>query len=139
MAKKKTRRELEHDLHIIRQSRVVEAIVTIVKNFLKYGTFMFVAWMGYLSVRCLAGQATFADVGLKVLGDIKVNAALGWVAGGGGIAYGLSQRKLRRQTIRRLQSRVSAYEKSLDEKRTSSKLGADGGTHPRDQLGVEKT
>ncbi len=134
---KKTKKELEFDLRILKRVKLTEAIVTIVRDVLKYGTFMFVAWMGYLSIKCFAGQTTFADVGLKVLGDIRVNAALGWVAGGGGIAYGLAQRKLRSKTIQRLESRVSTTEKKLDEKRTSSRLTKGGDTHPKDDFGVE--
>lgn len=134
MAKKqKSRQELEAELRILRHARRSEAIVTVVKDCLKYGTIAWVAWVFYQSIRCLAGNATYADIGIGFLGSVKINATLGWTAGVLGVVYGLAQRKICRKTIRRLAPRVSEFEKRLDEKRSSSRLNDDGSTHPRDQ------
>lgn len=137
MARKKTRQELELDLRLTQQSKRLEALVTIGKEIIRCGTIIAVAWLLYLSVRTLAGQTTMADIGIRILGDIKINAVLGWVTGGGGISYGIAQKKLRSRTIQRMASRVSYLEKELDKKRTSSRLTTYGDTNPKDVFGVE--
>lgn len=131
--KQKSRKQLEMELRILRESRRSEAVVTVIRDCLKYGTVVSVVWLLYLSIRCLAGNTTYADIGIDFLGSLSINVTLGWTAGVAGIIYGLKQRKNCRQTIQRLAPRVSEFEKRWDEKRSSSRLNTDGSTHPRDQ------
>lgn len=76
----------------------------------------------YLPVRDGGGGETTINVALKLLGDFKANEWLAYIFGGGGILYGMSQRKLRKDTVERLQERNARLESILDPNRTSSEL-----------------
>jgi hypothetical protein len=39
----------------------------------------------YLSTKSLAGHYTFADIGIKVIGDFKISEALSYLFGAGGM------------------------------------------------------
>jgi hypothetical protein len=43
----------------------------------------------YLSTKSLAGHYTFADIGIKVMGDFKISEAFSYLFGAGGVGYGL--------------------------------------------------
>jgi hypothetical protein len=87
----------------------------------------------YLSTRSLAGHYTFADIGIKVIGDFKVSEALSYLFGAGGVGYGLRERALRRKTTDRFAERVAALETKIDPNRTSSHLTRRGTTNPEDR------
>jgi hypothetical protein len=97
-------------------------------------TLVLIAGFIYLSIKSLAGQHTFADIGLKVLGDVKISEAIAYVLAGGGITFGLNERKLRRTTVERLTERTIQLEKELDSRRSSSGLTTKGTTRSEDQL-----
>jgi len=88
----------------------------------------------YLSTKSLAGHYTFADIGIKVIGDFKISEAVSYLLGAGGMGYGLRERRLRRQTTERLTQRTIALEKLVDPSRTSSHLTARGTTNPEDRI-----
>lgn len=75
-----------------------------------------------------------ADIGVRFLGNFAVNTALAWVLAGGGIAYGIGQRRLRRNTVERMSQRTAELEERIDRKRTSSRLTKRGETNPGDRL-----
>ena len=87
----------------------------------------------YLSTKSLAGHYTFADIGIRVIGDFKISEALSYLFGAGGVGYGLRERKLRRQTTERLANRNSTLERMIDPGRTSSHLTGRGTTNPEDE------
>lgn len=93
-----------------------------------------IAGFFYLTVKSLAGTYTFADIGIKVIGDFKVSEALSYLFGVGGVGYGLRERKLRRQTTERLTERNVTLEKLIDPTRTSSHLTTRGTTNPEDRI-----
>lgn len=83
-------------------------------------------------VDSLSGLSTAADIQLSFLVDISVYIA--WLAGAGGVGYGLHQRKLRRDTVERLQARITELESEVDPGRTSSGLTGRGDTNPEDKI-----
>jgi hypothetical protein len=88
----------------------------------------------YLSTKSLAGQHTFADIGIKVMGDFKISEGFSYLFGAGGLGYGMRERRLRRETVERLADRNSALEKIVDHSRTSSHLTGRGTTNPEDRI-----
>jgi hypothetical protein len=132
MAKQKTAAELRAENRILRQLRTSEGFVSVFNTLIKWGGLLGISYFAYLSIDALAGQTTAADIGIKFLADVKVSEAVAWIFGGSGIAYGLRQRKLRRDTVERVQRRVEGLEKEIDPKRSSSELTRRGETPPED-------
>jgi len=128
MAKRKTVARLEEDLRVLRQSRVVDAVTAISNRFIAWTGMVVIAYFAYKSIEVLAGRNTTADIGLKLLGDIKISEAVAWIFGVGGIGYGVSQRKLRRDSIARLAPRAKELEEARDPHRSSSGLTTRGTT-----------
>jgi hypothetical protein len=94
---------------------------------------VFVAFFMMRMIQSLSGQTTFADIGIKVLGNISISATLAWGVGGTGIIYGWRQRSLRKTTISRLQGRIQYLEQLRDPSRSSSFLTPRGDTNPQDK------
>jgi hypothetical protein len=132
MAKQKSAAELRAENRMLRQLRSSESFVSVLNNLIKWAGLFGISFCAYLSIDALAGQTTAADIGIKFLADVKVSEALAWLLGGSGIAYGWRQRKLRRDTVERIQPRVQQLEKQIDEGRSSSKLTRRGDTPPED-------
>ena len=130
---KKTRAELEAELRLLRRHRSAEAATSVVNNLTRWGGLTAIAYFAYRAIDSLAGEATTADIGLGFLTSIKVSTATSWATGLCGVAYGLLQRALRKNTIERLQSRITELESKVDPKRSSSKLTARGDTRPEDE------
>lgn len=93
----------------------------------------FMAWCGRLIAADLAGQITSANIALNVLGSLEVSVTLAWLAGGGGVAYGVSQNRLRKRTVKRLSSRLQELETHVDPRRSTSALSSNGDTNPEDE------
>ncbi|HFD32861.1 MAG TPA: hypothetical protein ENJ28_09180 [Gammaproteobacteria bacterium] len=134
MARKKSKAQLEAELRLLRKSRFTEGTVQVLLSLIRWGAIILVARYGYLSIEVLSGKNTLADIGINFLSNIKISVAFSWFVGVGGAVYGLSQRKLRRDTVERLQGRIQMLEKELDPARTSSRLTKRGDTRPEDKL-----
>jgi hypothetical protein len=132
MAKPKTAAELRAENRLLKQYRGSENIVSVINNLIRWGGAVAIAYFAFRSILALAGQHTAADIGIKFLADVRVSEALAWIFGGSGIAYGWRQRKMRRDTVERIQGRVEAYEKVIDPRRSSSSLTKRGETRPED-------
>jgi hypothetical protein len=133
MANKKTKAQLETENKLLRRSRTSESVTSVLNNLIRWGGAIAIARYGYLSIASLAGESTMADIGVNVLADFRISQALAWVLAGGTTMYGLSQKKLRRDTVERLQSRIQAYELEQDPGRTTSRLTPRGETRPEDK------
>lgn len=83
-------------------------------------------------VDSLAGKVTIADIGLRIIMNIRLY--LSWAFGAGGIIWGYRERKLHHDGIAAQQERILALEKRIDPKRTSSRLTERGTTNPEDIL-----
>jgi len=126
---KKSKQQLDYEL----RARLVDRGSAVIETGFKYGALVVIFYFAYASVASLAGQSTFADIGLRVIGDVRISETVAWLFGGGSIVYALRQRKLRRDTIERLAPRVRKYEEMLDPERTSTGLPSRGTTRPEDR------
>lgn len=128
---KKTKAELEVENRFLRNARFSYGLTAFFGTAVRWGCALAIVRYGYLSIEALAGQQTMANVGINVLGEMKVNQALAWVLAVCGGGYGAQQRKLRKDTVERLSERCRSLESKLDPKRTSSELSPRG-DHPED-------
>lgn len=126
-------RQLELKYHL--RSKLIDAVAGTLQVAIRYGVFLLVAYFIYLSVNRLAGRYTVADIGLRLLANLRISETLGWSTGLGGILYGWRQRKLRRDKTEYLQNRIKELESMLDPKRSSSRLTPRGTTNPEDKEG----
>jgi hypothetical protein len=113
--------------------RRIDGIVSTVQYAIMWFSLVGISAFFYLSTKSLAGHYTFADIGIKVMGDFKISEALSYLFGAGGVGYGFRERKLRRQTTERLAHRNSTLEQLVDPNRTSSHLTTRGTTNPEDR------
>jgi hypothetical protein len=111
----------------------IDAVISVIGLALKFAAIVMCFRYGYLSVVALAGKSTFADVGFRILGNLKVSEGISYIFGAGGILYGAGQRRLRRRNIERIVPLKNKLEKILDRKRTSSSLTSKGTTRPEDE------
>ena len=102
--------------------------VVIITQGMKYGCLGFLGWCGYLSIASLAGKHTIADIVISFLGNITVSKGVAYIFGAGGTAYGVYQRKLRRDFIERHSARDRELELQHDPSRSSSHLTPRGET-----------
>jgi hypothetical protein len=101
---------------------------------LKWGSLAFIAYIGRDTIASLAGQYTFADIGISFLGKLSITQSIQYGLIGSLSFWGVQERRLRRSTIARLAPRIEELEKLIDSKRTSSKLTLVGTTRPEDKL-----
>lgn len=107
--------------------------VPVVQNLIRWSGVVGAVFFGYRAVEALAGEATDASFAVHLLASEYAGHVLVALFGGGGIAYGWRQRKLRRDVVERLSTRIEAYETRLDGERGSSGLTRRGETHPGDE------
>lgn len=134
MAKQKSEVEVEAEKRLSAQGHLALAITNTINTFFRYGALCFMTWCGYLSISALAGHHTFADIGIRLLGNVSVNNGIAYLFGGGGIAYGVAQHRLKGSTVKALQGRIHHLETSIDPQRSSSQLTTQGETNPEDIL-----
>ena len=87
----------------------------------------------YRSVSSLAGQYTFAQIGIRFLGDFRISEGLAYLFGAGGIFYGIQRHRLQQDIVERTAKRIADLEKLLDQQRSSSRLTPRGTTRPGDK------
>lgn len=128
----RTREQLIAEVDRLRQGYIGQEIGSTIRTAVMAGCVGFVAWCGKEVVASLAGMDTNAHIVVNVLSRLEVAAALSLGVGAAGVMYGLAQRKLRRDTVQRLQSRIQVFERRADPARSSSLLMPDGTTNPED-------
>ncbi len=134
MGSNKSKAELLAENRFLRKDRNASNITTVLIYLIKYGALVAIFYFGYLSVLALAGKYTFADIGISLLGDVNISVTLAWIFGVGGVFYGMRQRKVRKDTVERLQGRIQSLETQIDHKRTTSQLTPRGDTREEDKL-----
>lgn len=127
----KSKRELELDYRY--KHHRLDIIGNVVQTFIRVGGWVSVFYFVYEMVFKLAGKFTFADIGIRFLGDIRMSEALAYALATGAGGWALLERKLKGDTIERLSGQVEALEKRLDPGRTSSRLTPRGTTRPEDE------
>ena len=113
-----------------------ESIASVLNTLIRWTGLVLIAFFAYRSIDVLAGETTGADIGISVglLASVPVSQAVAWILGAGGMAFGLLERRLRKNTIERLQSRIKSLETQADPGRTSSLLTPRGETRQEDKL-----
>lgn len=130
----KTKEQLAAELHIVKNSRTTDAIVSVVQAIIKYGALVWIAHEAYLSIVILSGKHTFASIGITFLAKVPISVGVAWVLAVFAAGYGLRQNKLRKDTVERLHARIKSLETEIDPGRSSSKLTNRGETRPEDKV-----
>ena len=129
---KKSYEQLEAELHVIKTTKVVEGIVAILLTSIRCGTVVLIAKYGYLSLSSLAGHQTMSNIVFNVFSNVGFSQGLSYVMCAGGVGYGITQRSLRKRTIKRASPRAKQLESIIDPSRSSSELTETGDTRPED-------
>lgn len=132
MTKKTSKADLEAELRVLKRGRSTDGIVLVCLNLIRWGALWGISYNAYLSIESLSGKYTLADIGVNFLSQMDVSITLAWGAGLMAVVYGLKQRKLRKDTIERMQLRVHQLETKIDPNRSSSNLTSRGDTRPED-------
>jgi p-aminobenzoyl-glutamate transporter AbgT len=131
----KRTRKADYDYFLGFKTR--EIIGSAFNNVCKYGALVAVFYFIRLMVGDLAGKETLASVALGFLADVKTSKGVAMlimaIFGISGSAYGIRQRKLRRDDIQLRSGQISELERSFDRKRSSSGLTPRGTTRKEDQ------
>ena len=133
MAKPKTAAELKAEIEFLKKGQFAVGVVSVINTFIKYGSFTLVVRYLYLAVATLAGKETVSNIVLSLVTNLSMNQWMAYAMAGSGVAYGYSQRRLRMNTVERLQSRNEQLELAVDPNRTSSLLRSNGETRPEDK------
>lgn len=133
MAKsKKTNAELQAELKLLKSQRRADTFATAINKLITWGGIVLCFRYAYFMIASLAGKTTFADVAVNVLGKIGISTSLAWFLAASCGVYGFSQRRLRKNTVERLQGRIVEFEKAKDASRSSSNLTPRGDTRAED-------
>lgn len=138
---KKSREDLAAENRYLRKGKTAESIASVLNNGIRWIGITATTYFVFKSIKVLAGKETYADINVSaILATPKalnllpwILPALGFVVGICGIVYGVNQKKLRQDTVERLQGRIKDLEKTLDPKRTSSGLTQRGQTRLEDK------
>lgn len=112
--------------------RRYDIVDTFVRLAIPWGCLLLMVYWATGSLNALAGKETFADIGIRVLGDFRVSEGVAYLFGGLGVGYGILQKLLRQRNIERLAPRIKELEQHVHPQRTSSQLTARGTTRPED-------
>lgn len=124
--------ELEAKDRFGTHGRNISGAITVLKEGIKWGSIVLIAYFIYLSIASLAGQTTLASIGITFIGNLTVSETVAWILAASGTIYGLNERRVRKNTVARLQPRITSLEKRLDPDRSSSTLTLRGDTNPED-------
>ena len=113
--------------------RTIERAFTLSVHAIKWAGIVLVVYFISSMISDLAGKTTLADIVVQVLLAGNVRELVSYGIAGGGIAYGLRERRLRKSEIRHLGSQKELLERALDPNRSSSQLTETGETRPEDR------
>lgn len=136
MAKEKTKAQLLAENKELRRTKLRSSVTEIVIALIRYGAI--VACVYFLStsistaLTTLAGKTTSANILVNLLGNLNLSNSIATLFGGGGIAYGLMERRQRQNMIQRQHGRVKKMEQQIDPNRSSSNITEKGDTNPKD-------
>jgi len=136
MASKRVELEKTKLDYAVLRWRNLSAILLTLIRWCGAGWFMYCV---YLTVNCLAGKQTSADiavaggVNLKFIASRYFSQIVFAFFGGGGILYGNRQKKLYKKATEKLR-RLEKYEQKIDPNRSSSGLDDGSTPNPEDSL-----
>lgn len=114
---------------------IADRTFTLLGLIVRFAGFVAIAYFLMKSIQALAGQQTNASFVVQLLGSIQADRWAAYIVGVMGAAFGLNERRLRRNSIDRLTKHSAELENRLDGKRTSSKLTTRGTTPKEDKEG----
>ena len=123
----------EYDFRLKKIAKLCDTFCAIGSAALKWGAFAFIAYCLWQAAVALSGENTSANIVIKGVLDMKVSQYAAYLFGGGGIIYGIRERRLRRKTTERLSDRTKSLEQRIDPNRTSSGLQSSGDTRMEDK------
>ena len=132
--KKKTAAELAAENKLLRTGNLATGVNNVLLNLIRWGGVVLIFRYIYLSIEALSGKTTMAAIGVNFLGNLTVSQSLAYILGGGGLLYGLGERRLRKRLVKRIGGRTRQLEAAIDPRRTSSNLTERGETNPRDGI-----
>ena len=88
----------------------------------------------YLMTVQLAGKTSLAQIGLNIMGELRLPQVLAYGLGVGGLGYGLAERRLRHKKTQEMAEHNAKLEATIDRDRTSSGLTRRGTTRPEDRI-----
>ena len=127
-------KQLERELALRKYVHTSGLIAGTINNIARWTGLVAIAMFAYLCIRSLSGERTNAQIGISILGDVRISEVFAWLLAGSGMAYGRRQRSLRRRAIEHLHPRSKRYEESVDRGRSSSQLTPRGDTRPEDKI-----
>jgi hypothetical protein len=125
--------KMEFDFRLKKIALITETLSAICSGFCKWGGFAFIAYCLWQTAAALSGEETSANIVFRAALDMKVDQYAAYLFGGGGIIYGIRERRLRRKTIARLTERTESLERRIDTNRTSSGLLSSGDSRQEDK------
>ena len=127
--------QIKKELENLRHSQKGSNFIAFISLAIPWGSLVAIAYFLNQTIASLAGKATAADINIGLSADIAAHADK-WIAytfGGGAVAYGLTERKLRRKKVAYLTDRNAKLEKIIDPNRDSSNLLPTGETRREDR------
>ena len=123
----------EHEARIVHADMWAKSVARIGTEIAKWLGISFCAYRASLVLMDWSGKTTAADVRFAFTSGgfpspLVLPLALLILFSIGSVLYGRSQARLRRDTVRRFESRMKRLEKALDPHRTSSGLNPSGET-----------
>ena len=102
-------------------------------RFIRYLTWLGLAYLGYLSIDALAGETTYLEVFNSVTVELLSKSLPWWAVTTVFALWAILERSLRKRKTKKLTKRIERLETKLDPQRTSSGLVSTGDTHPNDE------
>jgi hypothetical protein len=125
--------QAKYDFRLKKIAMVTETVSNVGSALCKWGGFAFIAWCFWGVAASLSGEQTSASIVFRAALDMRADQYIAYILGGGGVVYGIRERRLRRKTTERLSERTASLEKRIDPNRTSSGLPSTGDTRLEDQ------
>ena len=123
--------EINARVKVSRHAVIAQTTRDIVKAAIRLGIAFFICFFGYKAIDSLAGKQTESNIAFNIIADIKYVVSIGF--GVGGVAYGESQRRLKKKNIREMSKTIRDYELRLNPNKKSSNLTETGDTREEDK------
>ena len=131
-------RKSKHELNLEHQLQRTTIWATTLARIFKYlfssaataAAFYFI----FLSIDTLAGDTTHAKINVvfELLKNQSIANLVPWMVCGGGVIYGLMERRIRIEKTKRLARRIKMLENTIDMGRQSSRLDRSGNARRED-------
>lgn len=126
------KKSLEQDPSIRKFFLWIE-LIGFFNRFIRYLTWLGLAYFGYVSVDALAGETTYLEVFNSVTVELLSKSLPWWAVTTVFALWAILERSLRKRKTKKLTKRIERLETKLDPQRTSSGLLSTGDTHPNDE------